>query len=61
MFKCNLNNNIDQGVVQQEAESEIELTYPKEMIKEIKENTNPRKASGYDRITGEVLKQFPRE
>ena len=33
----------------------------KEVIKEIKENINPKKAPGFDLITGEILKQLPRK
>ena len=40
---------------------EIALVTPKEVIKEIKENINPKKAPGFDLITGEILKQLPRK
>lgn len=42
-------------------EVEIRHTSPKEVISEIKENINPKKAPGFDLITGEVLKQLPRK
>ena len=40
---------------------EIALVTPKEVIKEIKENINPKKAPGFNLITGEILKQLPRK
>lgn len=40
---------------------EIKLVTPKEVIKEIKENINSKKAPGYDLITGEILKQLPKK
>lgn len=38
----------------------ISLTSPKEVSEEIKKNINPKKAPGFDLITGEILKQLPR-
>ena len=40
--------------------AEIPLVTPKEVEKEIKNNINPKKASGFDLITGEIL-QLPRK
>jgi hypothetical protein len=34
---------------------------PKEVTNEIKCNINPRKAPGFDLITGEILKRLPRK
>lgn len=39
----------------------IRTTSPKEVSDEIKININPKKAPGFDLITGEVLKQLPRK
>lgn len=41
--------------------SEIKLATPKEVSNEIKDNINPKKAPGFDLITGEVLKNLPRK
>lgn len=40
-------------------ENEIELVTPKEVTNEIKTNLNPKKAPGFDLISGEILKQLP--
>lgn len=55
----------------QEEEELLEETIPqdelvpsvslKEVIKEIKHNINPKKAPGFDLITGEILRQLPRK
>lgn len=37
-------------------EGELRLAISKEVENERKENINPKKASGYDSITGEILK-----
>jgi len=34
---------------------------PKEIIKEIKTNVGPKKSSGFDLITGEILRQMPKK
>lgn len=39
----------------------ITPTSPKEIANEIKTNINPKKAPGFDLITGEVLKQLPKK
>ena len=38
---------------------EIEYITPKEVIEEIQANINPKKAPGYDLISGKTLKQLP--
>lgn len=43
----------------QEEEGDIEPVTPKEVKDEITKNINPKKAPGFDLITGEVLRQFP--
>lgn len=45
----------------QQDEHEIPSTSPKEVITEIKENINPKKAPGFDLISGEILKQLPKK
>lgn len=42
-------------------DQEIVFTSPKEVINEIKGNINPKKAPGFDTITGEILKQLPKK
>ena len=42
-------------------EMEIPLTTPMEVKNEISKNINPRKAPGFDLITGQVLKELPRK
>lgn len=42
-------------------ELEIRLVTPKEVIKEIKFNINPKKSPGFDLITGEILHNFSRK
>lgn len=42
-------------------ERKIDLVSPKEMESEIKRNINPKKASGFDLITGQILKMLPRK
>jgi hypothetical protein len=34
---------------------------PKEILNAIKKNINPKKAPGFDLITGEILKQIPKK
>ena len=41
--------------------AEIPLVTSKEVEKEIKNNINPRKAPGFNLITGEILKQLPKK
>lgn len=63
IFQAN-EQQIQNELLQAEAEredEEIKLVTPREVAKEIKENINPRKAPGFDLITGEVLKQLPRK
>lgn len=38
---------------------EIRLATPKEVAQEIVKNLNPKKAPGFDLVTGDVLKQLP--
>lgn len=40
---------------------EIDIVSPKEVAKEIRDNINPKKAPGFDLITGEILKQLPKK
>lgn len=40
---------------------EIHLVTPKEVANEIKNNLNPKKAPGFDLVTGEILKQLPQK
>jgi hypothetical protein len=40
---------------------EITPGTPQEVNEEIKENVSPKKAPGFDSITGEILKQLPRK
>ena len=42
-------------------EERIVLTSPGEATKKEKDNMNPKKAPGYDLITGEILKNLPRK
>lgn len=51
-------SEITTEVVEQENE-EIRLTTPTEVRNIIKSNIKPKKAPGYDLITGEVLKHLP--
>jgi hypothetical protein len=44
-----------------EGNEEIPLVTPKDVANEIKRNINPRKAPGFDLISGEILKQLPRK
>lgn len=50
---------IEEEIVQEN--EEIKLATPTEVKNEIKNNINPKKAPGFDLITGEVLKQLPRK
>lgn len=52
-------DNLNQEIAQQDAE--ISFTSPKEIMQEIANNIDPKKAPGYDLITGEILKQLPRK
>lgn len=45
----------------EEEHEEIRLTTPTEVKNEIKNNINPKKAPGFDLITGEILKHLPRK
>jgi hypothetical protein len=62
IFKPNeqQSRNEDQLILSEENE-EIPSVTPKEVANEIKRNINPRKATGFDLITGEILKQLPRK
>jgi hypothetical protein len=40
---------------------DIAFVTPKEVAKEIKININPKKAPGYDLITGKILKNLPKK
>ena len=44
-----------------QSKENIDLVTPAEVAKEIRTNLNPRKAPGYDLITGEVLKHLSRK
>jgi hypothetical protein len=52
-FPPNLNNNQD--------DEKIPLVTSKEIANEIKVNLNPKKAPGYDLITGELVKNLPKK
>jgi hypothetical protein len=52
--------NEDQLILSEENE-EIPLVTPKEVANKIRRNINPRKALGFELITGEILKQLPRK
>jgi hypothetical protein len=52
--------NEDKLILSEENE-EIPSVTPKEVASEIKRNMNPRKAPGFDLITGEILKKIPRK
>lgn len=54
-------NNTDQLLPLLERGEEIPLVTPKEVENDIKNNINPRKAPGFDLITGLILKQLPRK
>ena len=41
--------------------AEISLVTSKEVEKEIKNNINPKKAPGFDLITGEILEELPKK
>jgi hypothetical protein len=62
IFKPNeqQSRNEEQMFLSEENE-DIPLVTPKEVANKIKCNINPRKAPGFDLITGEVLKQLPRK
>jgi hypothetical protein len=51
--------NEDQLILSEENENIPSMT-PTEVANEIKRNINPRKAPGFDPITGEILEQLPR-
>lgn len=42
-------------------EREIDLVRSKEVVSEIRNNINPKKAPGFDLITGQILKMLPRK
>lgn len=48
------------GPMNNEMEEILPVT-PKEVANEIKRNMSPKKASGFDLITDEILKQVPRK
>jgi hypothetical protein len=62
IFKPNeqQSRNKDELILSEENE-EIPSVKPKEVANEIKRNINPRKAPGFDLITGEIPKQLPRK
>jgi hypothetical protein len=62
IFKPNeqQSRNEDQLVLSEENE-EVPSVMPKEVANKIKRNIKPRKAAGFDLITGEILKQLPRK
>jgi hypothetical protein len=62
IFKTNEQNvrNEEQLILPVENEEILSVT-SKEVANEIKRDINPRKAPGFDLITGEILKQLPRK
>lgn len=62
VFKPNaIEENTVLQAVENHEEEEIKLITPKEVAKVIKTNLNPKKAPGFDLITGEILKQLPKK
>lgn len=62
VFKPN-SEDVEESIIleiTQESE-EITFTTPAEIKREIKENINPNKAPGFDLITGQILKEFPKK
>ena len=53
------NNNLEEtdNIITEE----ITPVTPKEVAEEIKLNLNPKKAPGFDLITGQILKQLPQK
>lgn len=45
--------------ITEETSREVNFVIPNEIIDKIKTNRNPRKVTGYDLITGQILKQLP--
>lgn len=61
IFQPNEGENHDTWATPIQEEVEIRPTTPKEVFDEIKTSINPKKAPGFDLITGEILKQLPRK
>ena len=63
IFKPNeIDSDIDiQEVTNREENITIKLVTPKEVANEIETNLNPKKAPGFDLITGNILKQLPKK
>lgn len=54
-------NNVNIVNIVNKDNEEIARVTPKEVLKEIMENINPRKAPGFDLITGEIMKNLPKK
>lgn len=61
IFQPNDGPQLEQFMSSNPEEGGFELVSPTELAKEIRTNMSPKKAPGYDLITGEVLKQLPRK
>lgn len=62
MFQPNIQQK-EEGIEIEKSNEErrIKLVSPREVENEIKYNINPKKARGYDLITGQILKKMPRK
>jgi hypothetical protein len=60
-FQPSENQDEPQLLEQVGEEMDIAFVTPKEVAEEIKTNINPKKAPGYDLITGEILKDLPKK
>lgn len=60
-FTANEGEEQLEQMMQNQDNLEIAFTTPKEITKMIKENINPKKAPGFDLITGEILKHLPKK